>query len=130
MSMDLLMISDRDFALLRLLGPSAELQQELDRAIVVSSEAMPPDVVTMGSRVRYVDETTGDRRTVEIVYPEEAEASRGRVSVLAPVGAALLGLSAGRAIEWEFPDGRLRRLRVEEVVLKPAPDAAPDTPAR
>jgi len=130
MSMDLLMISDRDFALLRLLGPSAELQQELDRAIVVSSEAMPPDVVTMGSRVRYVDETTGDRRTVEIVYPEEAEASRGRVSVLAPVGAALLGLSAGRAIEWEFPDGRLRRLRVEEVVLKPAQDAAPDTPAR
>jgi len=116
MVMDMLMIADRDFAALRSLEPHEQLQLELDRAIVVSWEALPADVVTMRSRVRYVDETTGERRSVTIVYPTEADASKGRISVLAPVGAALLGLSTGQVIEWEFPDGTRRRLRVEDVV--------------
>ena len=117
--MDLLIITDTDFALLRMLSPHEELQRELERAIVVSSEAVPHDVVTMNSRVLYADETTGERRLVQIVYPAEADASEGRVSVLAPVGAALLGLSTGQAIEWDFPDGSRRRLRVEDVIYQP-----------
>ena len=115
---DLLIITDRNHARLTVLQPHERLQSELDRAIVVSSEAVPGDVVTMGSQVRYVDEATGLRRLVQVVYPAEANASEGKVSVLAPVGAALLGLSAGQAIEWDFPDGR-RRLRVEQIVLQP-----------
>jgi regulator of nucleoside diphosphate kinase len=117
--MDLLIITDTDLRLLRMLKPHDELQQELERAIVVSSEAVPRDVVTMNSRVLYVDETTGERRLVQIVYPEEADAGAGKVSVLAPVGAALLGLSVGQAIEWDFPDGSTRRLRVEDVSYQP-----------
>lgn len=119
MAMDLLIITDTDLRLLRMLKPHDELQQELERAIVVSSEAVPRDVVTMNSRVLYVDETTGERRLVQIVYPEEADAGAGKVSVLAPVGAALLGLSVGQAIEWDFPDGSTRRLRVEDVSYQP-----------
>ena len=127
---DLLIITDRNHARLTVLQPHERLQSELDRAIVVSSEAVPGDVVTMGSQVRYVDEATGLRRLVQVVYPAEANASAGKVSVLAPVGAALLGLSTGQTIEWDFPDGR-RRLRVEEIVLQPeaidrCPPAASD----
>jgi regulator of nucleoside diphosphate kinase len=117
--MDLLIITDRDLRLLRMLKPHDELQHELERAVIVSSEAVPRDVVTMNSRVLYVDETTGERRLVQIVYPEEADAGAGKVSVLAPVGAALLGLSVGQAIEWAFPDGSTRRLRVEDVSYQP-----------
>jgi regulator of nucleoside diphosphate kinase len=117
--MDLLIITESDLRLLRTLKPHDELQHELERAIVVSSDAVPRDVVTMNSRVLYVDETTGERRLVQIVYPEEADAGSGKVSVLAPVGAALLGLSVGHAIEWDFPEGSRRRLRVEDVSYQP-----------
>jgi len=119
MAMDLLIITEPDFRLLRMLKSHDELQRELERAIVVSSEAVPRDVVTMNSRVLYVDETTGERRLVQLVYPEEADAGASQVSVLAPVGAALLGLSVGQAIEWDFPDGSRRRLRVEDVSYQP-----------
>jgi len=117
--MDLLIITESDLRLLRMLKPHDELQHELERAVVVAPEAVPPDVVTMNSRVRYVDETTGERRLVQIVYPAESDAREGKVSVLAPVGAALLGLSVGQAIEWDFPDGSRRRLRVEDVSYQP-----------
>lgn len=115
MARDLLIITETDLRMLRTLPPHAGLQRELERAIVVSLEAVPPGVVTMNSRVRYVDETTGERRRVTIVYPQDADAGAGRISVLAPVGAALLGLSIGQAIEWDFPDGSRRRLRVDDV---------------
>ena len=81
---------------------------------------VPEDVVTMHSQVSYIDETTGERRRVTLVYPDEADVPAGRVSVLAPVGAALLGLSTGQTIEWEFPKGAHRRLRVLAVAHRPA----------
>lgn len=93
-----------------------KLQDELDRADVLPSSDVPNDVVTMHARVLYQDESTGERRYVTLVYPDESDVRAGRISVLAPVGSALLGLSAGQAIDWEFPDGARRRLRVEEVV--------------
>lgn len=122
--MDTLIIPESDYVRLRALPPTEALRHELERAVVVAAEALPPDVVTMDSKVLYVDETTGKRGYVRIVYPAEADARAGRVSVLAPVGAALLGLSVGQAIEWEFPDGGRRRLRVEDIVEGPAPDRA------
>lgn len=96
-----------------------ELETELSRADVVAPTEIPPDVVTMNSRARFVDEDTGEEMELTLVYPRDADLSRGRVSVLAPVGAALLGLSVGQSIEWPLPRGGTRRLRVSAVVYQP-----------
>ena len=118
---DELIISQDDYARLCALGGSNELAAELDRAIVVSAERMPVDVVAMYSRVVYVDESLGTRREVEVVYPEEANPATGQISVLAPVGSALLGLAVGRSIDWKYPGGEVRRLRIERVLTQPGP---------
>jgi regulator of nucleoside diphosphate kinase len=111
-----LLITDEDLARLSLLAAPAELQREIGRATVISPKvAGLVGVVTMNSRVLYTDETTGARQLVNLVYPQDADDSGHRVSVVAPVGTALIGLSAGQAIEWDFPDGTRRRLRVDEV---------------
>ena len=116
---DLIMLTAADMAVLNLLRTYAPLRRELERAIVVSSAAMPADVATLDSRVLYMDETDGVRRTVSLVYPSQADAGQGKVSVLAPVGTALLGLSEGQSIEWDFPDGSRRRLKLEKVLHQP-----------
>ena len=113
-NMNRVIIPSEDFIALRQLGCD-KLEAELDRADVLLAADVPDDVVTMYSRVRYLDETTGERRSVTLVYPDETDVERGRISVLAPVGSALLGLSTGQTIDWEFPRGARRRLRVEEV---------------
>jgi regulator of nucleoside diphosphate kinase len=113
---ELLIIGDEDFRRVMALRPSDPLREELARAVVVPSDKVPADVATLHSRLRYLDERTGERREVEIVLPEEADPARGKVSVLAPVGAALLGLSVGQSIEWEFPRGETRRLRLEALL--------------
>jgi regulator of nucleoside diphosphate kinase len=95
------------------------LEQELSRARLVNEDQVPPDVVTMNSRVICEDEATGERHEVELVYPHESDAERHRVSVLAPVGAALLGLSVGSAIEWPLPGGRMTRVRVLALPFQP-----------
>lgn len=115
-----LFLTEADFVRLMALQPDVALRAELERAIVVAPDAIPPGVVTMGSEVRYRDEYAGVARRIRIVYPEDADIERGRVSVLAPVGAALIGLEAGQAIDWKFPSGEVRRLRVEEVFGQPA----------
>ena len=95
-------------------APAAErLEEELDRATIV--ERLPPDVVGIGSRVRFEDRSTRSVREVVLAWPQAANASAGRVSVLAPVGAALLGLRTGDSIEWPLPDGRSARLRILSV---------------
>lgn len=100
------------------------LEAELDRADVVEPARIPPEVATMGSRVRYIDERTGEEREVTLVYPFQADVSEGRVSVLAPVGAALLGLAVGQSIEWPMPGGATKRLRLTQVLYQP--EAAAD----
>lgn len=119
MKNDELMIADLDYSRLALLADNKALAEELSRATVVPMERMPGNIVRMHSRVSYLDERSGERRDVELVFPEEADLSSGKVSVLAPVGSALLGLEEGQTIEWPFPDGHVRRLRVERT-LAPA----------
>ena len=114
-----IMITAADMALLRLLHAHPALERELDRAIVVSSAAVPADVATMNSLVRYTDGKDGVERIVTLVYPPHANAAEGKVSVLAPVGTALLGLSEGQSIEWDFPDGSRRRLKLDRVLRQP-----------
>jgi regulator of nucleoside diphosphate kinase len=100
------------------------LGAELDRAVVV--DALPPGVVAPGSRVRFEDVRTGAVREAVLVYPASADAAAGRISVLAPVGAALLGLEAGDDIAWPLPDGREVRIRILAVDA-PAPPSTEAT---
>lgn len=111
-----LIISEMDFVRLMAIQPPPDLRAELERAIVIPDDSMKTDIVTMGSRVRYTEHETGNSREIEIVFPEEAEAAAGKVSVFAPVGAALIGLGIGQEIEWDFPGGSTRRLTVVEVI--------------
>ena len=111
-----LFLTERDFVRVMALQPDPALRAELERAIVVPSDALPTGVVSMYSHVRYRDEHAGVTRQIQIVLPEDADLEQGKVSVLAPVGVALLGLENGQAIDWKFPAGEVRRLRVEEVL--------------
>lgn len=108
-------VSSTDYARLRQYALNDELADELDRAIVVHKEQVPEDVVTMHARCIYVDERLGTQREIELVYPSEADPTAGKVSVLTPVGSALLGLRVGQEIAWDFPDGSVRRLKVAAV---------------
>lgn len=99
------------------------LGAELDRAVVV--ERLPAGVVAPGSRVRFEDERTRLVREAVLVYPSGADASAGRISVLAPIGAALLGLAEGDTIAWPLPGDRVARIRI----LSVEPPAAAKTAA-
>ena len=102
----------------RRLPVAAALQRELDRARIVEPNEVPPEVVTMNSTIRFVDETSKAESELTLVYPVTAGAP-GTVSVLAPVGSALLGLSVGQTISWPMPGGRTAELRVLEVLRQP-----------
>ncbi|ACO75176.1 nucleoside diphosphate kinase regulator [Laribacter hongkongensis] len=95
-----------------------QLETELARADVVDPQDMPAGVVTMNSRVRFAD-AAGATREFQLCYPKDMTGSPDQLSVLAPVGAALLGLSAGQAIDWPLPDGGHTRLTVLDVVWQP-----------
>ena len=86
------------------------LAQEMERASVVTNNFELRGVVRMGSQVRYCDDATGEVRDVVLVYPHEADIALKRVSVLTPVGAALIGLSVGQAIEFQTPGHNKRSL--------------------
>ena len=91
-----------------------ELQFELERAETCPSSQVPPNVVRMHSTVRFRTDK-GTEHQVELVYPEEADIIRDRLSVLTPIGAALIGLSEGQTIDWTDREGRARHLTVLEV---------------
>jgi regulator of nucleoside diphosphate kinase len=95
-----------------------ELIAELERAEVMLSDEIPDDVVTMNSTVVLRDLDTGESETYTLVYPNHANIARNRLSVLAPVGTAILGYQVGDVVRWRVPAG-VRRLRVEEVLFQP-----------
>lgn len=95
--------------------PAAEfLAQEVERADELA-QAAPSGLVTMGAQVEFRDGATGETRRATLVYPHEADLAAGRISVLTPVGAALIGLSAGQSITWQMPSGGWKTLTVLEV---------------
>ncbi|MBF9235381.1 nucleoside diphosphate kinase regulator [Microvirga alba] len=94
---------------------AAELADELDRAHVLTKGRHPIDTVCMGSEVEFRDEMTDRVQTVTLVYPNEADISQGRISVLTPIGTALVGLSVGKSIDWITRAGELKRLTVLQV---------------
>lgn len=95
-----------------------KLEAELDRAEVVDTKDIPRDVITMRSKVRLKDLVSGESNTYSLVFPTEADFSEGKISVLAPIGTAILGYRQGDTIEWSVPSG-LRKLKVEEVLYQP-----------
>jgi regulator of nucleoside diphosphate kinase len=101
---------------------AALLLEELARAEVCDRASLPADVVTMHSEVVFRDEDSGEEHRVTLVYPREADMEAGRLSVLTPVGAALIGLRRGSAIDWPNRLGATRRFRIVEVI-QPGPDA-------
>jgi regulator of nucleoside diphosphate kinase len=103
-----------------------ELSAELERAHVLESARVPTDVVTMGSRVQVLDRASGQRREYILAFPADADLAARRISVLAPLGTAMLGFREGDEVEWLMPGG-LRRLRIESVT-QPA-HARPFAPA-
>jgi len=127
-----IVLSQSDHRLLSVLalagiGHTAEiaddLLHELDRASVVADAALPADVVRMGSLVRF--RTGRDERSVTLVYPAEADIASARVSVLTPIGTALIGLRAGQSITFRTRDGRPQMLTVLNVVPPGHDDEGP-----
>ena len=95
------------------------LNEELDRAQMCTPESMPHDVVTMNSQVKFRNLATGEELTRTLVYPAQMTDSSTQLSVLAPVGAALLGLHTGDTIHWELPGGASTHLEVLELLYQP-----------
>ncbi|HHY84386.1 MAG TPA: nucleoside diphosphate kinase regulator [Verrucomicrobia bacterium] len=94
------------------------LEAELEHAHVVRPEEVPADVVTMNSKVRLRDLEDNEELTYTLVFPDQANIDEGRISVVAPVGTAMLGQRVGDEFEWQVPAGPVR-LRVEEVLYQP-----------
>jgi len=98
---------------------AARLHAEFDRADIVEPKDMPADVVSMNSSADCVDESSDKHYTLTLVYPKDADADAGRISVLAPVGSALLGLRIGQTIDWPGQGGRTLRLKVTAIHYQP-----------
>lgn len=94
------------------------LEREVAQAVAVKPEEIPPAVVTMNSEVEVLDLATEERRSITVVFPSMAAIEHGRVSVLAPLGAALIGNSEGAHVAWQTPRGP-RQLRVERILFQP-----------
>lgn len=96
----------------------SKLEEELEWALVVPPRDIPGDVVTMNSQARIRDLDSNEEMIFTLVFPAEADYERGRLSILAPIGTALLGYRAGDTVEWAVPGG-VRRLKIEQVLYQP-----------
>lgn len=95
-----------------------KLGKELERAIVISSGNVPADLITMNSKVRIKDVDTSEEMIFQIVFPSDANLDECRISILAPVGTALIGYKTGNTVRWQVPAG-IRKLQIEEILYQP-----------
>ena len=96
-----------------------DLELEIDRAKIIADNEVPADLVTMNSQLKYINLTDNKESIVMIVYPQDANAAEGKISVLAPLGSALIGLRVNQEINWMFPDGKIKRLKILDVLYQP-----------
>ena len=96
-----------------------ELEAELERAEIVPPREIPPAVVTMNSTVKFRVSSSNEEFSLTLVYPRDVDQSGKTISILAPVGSAMLGLSQGDEIEWPRPGGGTLKVRVEEILYQP-----------
>ena len=101
----------------------ADLRNELEQAEVVEGTAVPGDVITMNSTVRLKDSSTGEVDTYTLVFPDEANISQNRLSILAPIGTAILGYRVGDKVRWRVPSG-WRKVEVEAILYQPEREGA------
>tara|TARA_R110001583_G_C5538909_1_gene399266 strand:- start:347 stop:760 length:414 start_codon:yes stop_codon:yes gene_type:complete len=97
----------------------SELEEELARANIVEPSEVPPTIVTMNSTVKFSVESSQDDFLLTLVYPKDIDASGKKISILAPVGSALLGLSQGDQIEWPKPGGGITKVTIKEITYQP-----------
>jgi regulator of nucleoside diphosphate kinase len=95
-----------------------DLEQELDRAMIVDPKKVPPNLVTMNSQVRLEDLETGEEMVYTLVYPEDADYTHNKISILAPIGTAMLGYRVGDIFEWKVPDG-ISKIKIKEILYQP-----------
>ena len=95
-----------------------KLRGELHRAQIVAPQDIPADTITMNSKVALLDLDTQEEEIYTLVYPENADSAEGKISVLAPIGTAMLGYRVGDVFEWEVPAGK-RRLKVDRILYQP-----------
>jgi regulator of nucleoside diphosphate kinase len=125
MNEDVLLITEKDLLRIKniLEYQSSEdfenLELELDRAKIISDAQVPPDLVTMNSKIRFLNTQDDKEMIISIVYPQDANFAEGKISVLASLGSALIGLRVGQSINWMFPDGKTKTLKILEVLYQP-----------
>lgn len=95
-----------------------KLEQELARAMVVDSTDVPPDVVTMNSKVELLDLDRNERMIFTLVFPNDADINQGKISILAPIGAAIIGYRVGDTVIWQVPAGQ-RRIKIQKIFYQP-----------
>lgn len=130
MTQPLIFITEKDEVKLRELIQKAQhstyrgspylklLAGELQKARIVAPHAIPPDVITMNSTVSLIDQEAEDEMVYTLVFPDEADPTKGKISVLAPIGTAMLGFKVGDTFEWETPGGK-RSILVKEIIYQP-----------
>ncbi len=95
-----------------------QLQDELERAIIVAPQDVPADVITMNSTISMTDLSTGKEETFTLVYPEKSNLEQGRISILTAIGTAVIGYRVGDVIEWNFPSGK-KALKITKILYQP-----------
>lgn len=95
------------------------LEEELGRASIVSAHELPSDVVSMNSTLSFLDLDSGKESVMTLVYPNEANIEENKISILAPIGSALIGLRVGQIINWPVPSGKEKRIKVLSVLSQP-----------
>ncbi|GAB2659582.1 nucleoside diphosphate kinase regulator [Vibrio panuliri] len=118
-SLDVDRIYDLIESLPRNAASTDQLEAELERGVIVAPEQLPPNVVTMNSRVRFIIEATQKQFEMTLVYPKDMDTNGGKISILAPIGSALLGLSVGDTIQWPKPDGLNVDVTIQEITYQP-----------
>lgn len=96
-----------------------QLEDELARADVVEPQHVPSNVVTMNAKVLLTIAPSKEATEVTLVYPHDFKGAKGQVNIIAPIGAAILGLSEGQCIEWPQPDGHMMKVTIEKVLFQP-----------
>lgn len=125
MNEDTLLVTQKDFIRIKNVlsyqkGLDFEnLDLELERARIITDDEVPNDLVTMNSKIRFLNVDDNKEMIITLVYPSDSNFKEGKVSILASLGSALLGLRVNQQIKWAFPDGKTRTLKILEVVYQP-----------
>ena len=125
MNDDVILISEKDYLRIKHVlsfqksKDFENLEIEIERAKIITDDEVPPDLVTMNSKIRFVSLPDDKAMTLTIVYPSDSNFSEGKISVLAPLGSALIGLRVNQEINWKFPDGKTKTLKILEILYQP-----------